>query len=130
MHLFKLDTQGFEVMLLEMLQALYCECYVIGKIGQSHYTKRTWQKIHLSKLKRFLKPNHFYQICYMQHITSPQKPQIRYRHLVSNLKYILWIEKPWSVALRSVALQFVRQLSHAYMEPHELSFLAKMELFL
>jgi hypothetical protein len=60
----------------------------------------------------------------------PQKPQIRYQHLVSSLKYISWIEKPWSVALRSVALQFVRQISHAYMEPHELSFSTKIELFL
>ena len=70
---------------------------------------------------------HFY--C-MQNMTPIQESQKRCLHLASNLKCILWIEKPWSVALRSVALQFVRQLSHAYMEPHELSFLAKMELFL
>ena len=49
----------------------------------------------------------------MQHITPTQKFEIGYLHLISNLKYQLCIEKAWSVALQSVALQFVRQLSHA-----------------
>ena len=47
----------------------------------------------------------------------------------SNLKHTLCVEKPWLVALRLVALQFVRQLSHAEIDPHLCFFLAEMNLF-
>ena len=46
--------------------------------------------------------------------------------MVSNLNFQIYMAKPWSVALRSVALQFSRQCSHAYMEPKLSSYLAKL----